>query len=298
MFLGLIAAMALQPDAAMIRRIFEDALAQRRNEFGNADARTAQAARDLGLFLVREHDAPAALVALAEAVRIDGKLADVAELAGVSSPDQAEPLWRRASLSTDAALASRAFAALGELREAAGDRAGAADFYRRALTKEELASGKEGARVAVRLIALALVTEPRPALALLQRALAINRKAWGERHPETATAETNLVAPLLAAGRVDEAVAMGGRALAGFEGTVGDEHPRTAAAASNLAEAFRAKGDLKQAERLYRKAWAIDRQAYGPKHPETLADVRNLAEFLQETGRAREAQELLSGARE
>ncbi len=298
MFIGLIAAMALQPDGAMIRRIFENALAQRRKEFGNADARTAQAARDLGLYLVREHDAPAALVALAEAVRIDGKLADVAELAGVSSPDHAEPLWQRASLSTDAALASRAFAALGELREVAGDRAGAADFYRRALAKEELASGKDGARVAVRLIALALVTEPRPALPLLQRALAINRKAWGERHPETATAETNLVAPLLAAGRVDEAVAMGGRALAGFEGTVGDEHPRTAAAASNLAEAFRAKGDLKQAERLYRKAWAIDRQAYGPKHPETLADVRNLAKVLQETGRAREAQELLSGARE
>ncbi len=298
MFLGLIAAMALQPDAAMIRRIFEDALAQRRNEFGNADARTAQAARDLGFFLILEKDAPAAQVALTEAVRIDGKLADVAELAGVSSPDQAELLWQRASLSIDAALASRAFAALGDLREAAGDRARAADFYRRALAKEELASGKDGARVAVRLIALALVTEPRPALPLLQRALAINRKRWGERHPETATAETNLVGPLLAAGRVDDAVAMGGRALAGFEGTVGDEHPRTAAAASNLAEAFRAKGDLKQAERLYRRAWAIDRQAYGPKHPETLADVRNLAEFLQETGRAREAQQLLSGARE
>ena len=298
MFLGLLAAMALQPDAAMFRRIFEDALAQRRKEFGTADARTAQAARDLGLFLIREKDAPAAREALDEAVRIDGKLADVAELASVSPPDQAGPLWQRASQSIDAALASRALAALGELREAAGDRAGAANFYRRALAREEAVSGKDGARVAVRLIALALVTEPGQALPLLQRALAINRKAWGERNPETATAETNLVGPLLAAGRVDEAVAMGGRALAGFEGTVGDEHPRTAAAVSNLAEAYRAKGNWKQAESLYRRAWTIDRQAYGPKHPETLADVKNLAEFLQETGRVREAQELLNGARE
>ena len=298
MFIVLAAAMALQPDATMIRRIFEDALVQRRSEFGNADTRTAQAARDLGLFLIREKDAPAAREALAEAVRIEGNLADVVELASVSAPDQAVPLWQRASLSTDAALASRALSSLGELREAAGDRASAADFYRRALAKEESVGGKYAARVAVRLIALALVTEPRQALPLLQRALAISQKVWGERHPETATAETNLVGPLLAAGRVDEAVLMGSRALASFESTVGNEHPRTAAAASNLAEAFRAKGNRKQAEMLYRRAWAIDRQAYGPTHPETLADVQNLSNFLQETGREHEARQLLIHARE
>lgn len=296
--LGLITALALQPDPVMIRRIFEDALAQRRKEFGTVDPRTAQAARDLGMFLIREHDVSAARAALAEAVEIDEKLTDVAELASVSPPEQAALLWLRPAKSTDPALAARALAALGELKEAASDRNGAADFYRQSLAKEEAASGKNGARVAVRLVALALVTEPRQALPLLQRALVINRKQYGERHPETATVETNLVGPLLAAGRLDEAVATGRRALAGFESTVGEEHPRTAAAASNLAEALHAKGDLKQAEQLYRRAWAIDRQAYGPSHPETLADIKNLAEFLQETGRQQEAKALLSGARE
>ncbi|MEO8126778.1 MAG: tetratricopeptide repeat protein [Bryobacteraceae bacterium] len=303
-FLGLVFALALQPDPAMIRRIFEDALAQRRNEFGAADARTAQAARDLGLFLIREHDAAAARAALAEAVSIDEKtrdtktLSDVADLAGISPPEQAAPLWMRAAKSTDPAIASRGLSALGELREAAGDRAAAAEFYRQALAREEAASGRDGAPVAVRLVALALVTEPLQALPLLQRALVINRKQHGERHPETATVEINLAGALLAAGRMDEAIASGRQALNGFESTVGEEHPRTAAAASNLADAYRAKGDRKQAEQLYRRAWTIDRAAYGPKHPETLADIQNLADFLNEIGRQQEAKDLLSAAHE
>jgi len=136
---GLIAALALQPDPVMIRRIFEDALAQRRKEFGTVDPRTAQAARDLGLFLIREHDVSAARAALAEAIEIDEKLTDVAELASVSPPEQAALLWMRAAKSTDPALAARALAALGELKEADSDRNGAADFYRQSLAKEEAA---------------------------------------------------------------------------------------------------------------------------------------------------------------
>ena len=95
-------------------------------------------------------------------------------------------------------------AALGELREVAGDRDGAVQFYRRALAKEEVASGKDGARVAVRLnsLALALVTDS--GIPLLTRTIAIDRRVWGERHPETATAETNLSGLLLAAGRTEE----------------------------------------------------------------------------------------------
>jgi len=309
MCLSVAAALALQPDPTMLRRLYEEGLARREHQYGDSDARTARAASDLGLFLRELGDTDGARRALAEALTIDEKalgptaqatLAGAGELASVSPPAAAEPLWRRAAESPDAGIAARALGALGELREAAGDRAGAVQFYRRALAKEEVASGKEGARVAVRLNALALALGPETGIALATRAVAIDRRVWGERHPETATAETNLSGLLLAAGRTDEAVRMGRAALAGFEATLGGDHPRTAGAASNLADALRARGDRAGAERLYRRALEIDERAYGLQHPETLTDVRNLAEFLREIGRANEAQELerrLTGVR-
>jgi tetratricopeptide (TPR) repeat protein len=294
-------ALALQPDPTVLRRLYEEGLSRRERQYGLSDTRTARAASDLGLFLREQGDQDGARKALAEALTIDEKalgaaaqatLADASELAAVSSPAAAEPLWRRAAESPDAGAAARALGALGEIREAAGDRAGAVPFYRRALAKEEIAGGKEGARVAVRLNALALALGPEPGIPLLIRAVTIDRHTWGERHPETATAETNLSGLLLAAGRLTEAVRMGRAALAGFEATLGADHPRTAGAASNLADALRASGDRAAAERLYRRALEIDERAYGPQHPETLDDVRNLADFLRETGRAAEAQDM------
>lgn len=290
-----------QPDPAVLRRIFQDALERREHEYGMEDARTARAASDLGLFLKEQGDEQNARGPLAEALRIDQHvlgaaaevtLQDAAELAAISSPGDAEPLWQRVAAARNASLAARALAALGELRENAGDRESAIIFYRRALEKEEAAGGPSSARVAVRLNSLALAIGPAQGIPLLTRALEIDRRVWGERHPETATTETNLSGLLLAADKTSEAVRMGRLALAAFESTLGGEHPRTAAAASNLADALRAQGDRTAAERLYRRALAIDEQAFGPKHPETLADVHNLADFLRETGRTAEADQL------
>ena len=95
-----------------MRRLFEQGLEQRRQQYGEKDARTAQAARDLGQFLAREGDASAAQSALAESVRVDEAVfgadarqtfEDVASLAAVCPPAQAEPLWRRAAESPDPA---------------------------------------------------------------------------------------------------------------------------------------------------------------------------------------------------
>lgn len=294
-------ARALQPDPAVLRRLFEGALERRERQYGTGDARTARAASDLGRFLKEQGDQESARGPLGEALRIDGNalgqtaevtLEDAAELAAVSSPSEADPLWQRAAGSKNASLAARAFAALGELRENAGDRESAIGFYRRALEKEEAASGPAGTRVAVRLNSLALAIGPNGGIPLLTRALEIDRRAWGERHPETATTETNLSGLLLAAGQTAEAVRMGRLAVAAFEATLGNDHPRTAAAASNLADALSVQGDRAGAERLYRRALDIDQRALGPNDPETLTDVRNLAEFLRETGRAAEADQL------
>ena len=296
-----LAVQAAQPDPAQLRTLYEDALHRREQKFGMADLRTARAASDLGLFLKEQGDLQSAFRPLEEALRIEEKavgvaaeptLAAAADLAAVSPPALAEPLWQRAAASKNAALASQALAALGEFREAAGDRDAAISFYRQALSKEEIASGPTGARVALRLNSLALALGPQQGIPLVQRALNIDRHVWGERHPETATTETNLSGLLLAAGRTAESVRMGRLALAAFEATLGNDHPRTATAASNLADALAAAGDRAEAERLYRRALDIDQRAYGPRHPETLTDIRNLADFLRQTGRPAEADQV------
>src|SRR5215475_10555849 len=134
MLAALLIALSPQPDPAVLRRIFEDALARRERDYGMEDARTAQAARDLGMFLSRERETPTAQIALAEALRIDEKvfgpaagqtLSDAAELAAVSPALEATPLWQRAAEAGDPAVAVRALMALGR---ASND----ATYYRRA----------------------------------------------------------------------------------------------------------------------------------------------------------------------
>ena len=298
MLLGILTALALQPDPAALRRLFEEGLQRRRQEYGASDARTAQAARDLGLFLAGQKDAAGAQAALSEALLIDEKLfgpggaqalADAADLAAVSPPAQAGPLWQRAAGSADPRVAARSLEALGASYAAAGDRTGAAGFYRRALAKEEATGGKDRARVAVVLSALAQLVDLPEGITLLRRALVINRRALGARHPETATTEANLAGILLNAGRPGECVGMIRDALPIFEETLGQGHPRVAMSATILAYGLRAKGDKSGAERYYRRALAIDEAAYGLQHPQTLNDARTLAEFLREIGKAPEA---------
>ena len=99
---------AFQPDNAAIRKLFEDALSRRIREFGEADSRTAQAARDLGLFLCRSGDTASAKRGMANAIRIDEKalgpnhpdvatlLDNLAELYKAQGRNAAaEPLFKR-----------------------------------------------------------------------------------------------------------------------------------------------------------------------------------------------------------
>jgi tetratricopeptide (TPR) repeat protein len=289
---------ALQPDRAVLRHLFEQALSERRTEYGAADSRTAQAARDLGLFLQRSGDIPSARTALAETVRIDeaafGKTApqtleDAASLASVSPPAQAEPLFRRAAESTDPAVSGPALSSLADLRKEAGDHAGASVYLRRALEKAELADGRDGTITALILNELAMNVDPKEAAGYLERALNIDRSKLGERDPETILTEINLSRVLLAAGRVDEAVAMAREALASAGAALGNDQPETAAAASALAHALQTKGERKEAERLYRQALSIDRNALGGRDSRTKNDARDLAAILRQNGKMAEA---------
>jgi len=288
------AVVCLQPDLAVLRGIFEEGLARRRAEYGVFDNRTAQAARDLGLFLSRNGKDAEARNVLDQVVRIDEKLfganaprtlADVTELAAVSPPSQSEPLWKRASETPDASVAARAFGELGKLRVLANDRAGAAVFFRKAIAKDEEAGGKSSAAVALDLNALAKVVDAAEAVPLLERALAIDRQLLGRQHAETATTEANLAGLLADTPRNEEAIRLANEALTVFRKTVGLDHARTAIAASILGYAYEVKGNRRQAEQMYRLALSIDGRVYGAQHAQTLNDARVLEEFLKNAGR-------------
>ena len=149
----LAALLAYQPASSNLRRVFEDNLARQRREFGDADPRTAQAARDLALFLLNDGDRAAARRALTDVLKLDESalgptarqtLEDAAALAGISPAAQAEPLYRRAAESPDASVAGPALSSLAASRKAAGDLAGAAALYRRALEKAQSLEGRKG----------------------------------------------------------------------------------------------------------------------------------------------------------
>jgi tetratricopeptide (TPR) repeat protein len=298
---------AWQPDTAMLGKLYQEAFARTKQEYGASDTRTLQAARDLGLFLSKHGAADDARRVFAEVVQLDEAtlgaadaqtLADVASLAAVSPPATGEPRWRRASGSPDLTVSARSFAALGQLRETAGDPAGAAGFYTQALAKEELALGQtttieEKARLAILISGVAQIlgqiVEPAKGIPVLRRSLAIDRSILGARHPETGTIQAKLAGVLLDANAVDESVSLITEAISILEETLGEDHPRVAISAGILGHGLRARGDFARAEQNYRRALAIDERAYGAKHPQTLDDVRTLAEYLRERGKLQEA---------
>ena len=123
--------LAFQSAPEMLQHMFEEGLARRERDYGVLDPRTAAAARGLGMYLQQSGDRTGAYQALSKALAIDEKLQcqschnpeDAADLASVAGPRDAEGLWRRASASPDAAIGARSFTALGEIRNAANDRA-------------------------------------------------------------------------------------------------------------------------------------------------------------------------------
>ena len=203
MLFALALALAFQPDVAVVRKVFEDHLARQRQEFGATDPHTAQAARDLGLFLRANGDTAGALRALAEAVRIDDSalgassaqtLEDVAALASVSPAAAVGPLLKRAAQSPDPVVAGQALSTLAGLQKAAGDAAGAVAGFRAALAKAEQAEGPDS----------------RPVELILTLLLPLERQVLGPRHEQTIGDTNRLAAIYRKSGRFREAAALTG----------------------------------------------------------------------------------------
>jgi len=292
-----------QPDPAILRKVYADALHRCERDYGANDARTAAAARDLGFYLKEKGDLKGAVPAFSEALRIDEAnfgssarqtLAGMIVLASVSPSIDAEALLRRAIAvpSLTPPLAVLAFSQLGDLRQAASDRIGAAAYWRQGLQQAETAFGHDSAEARNILNSLAQVVNARDSVELMDRALLSARHSLGDNHPETATCEVNLAQALLRAGRNAEAAKQARESIAIFETTLSAQHPRVAAAAGILAEALRTQGKTSEAEKYYRRALEIDRDAFGASDPLTRRDAAALTSLLRLSGRTQEARQL------
>jgi tetratricopeptide (TPR) repeat protein len=295
----------MQLDPGALVPLYQQALAAREKQFGADHPKVARSASDLGLYLRNIGQREAAAVYLRRALDIDSKsmnassrvvAEDLENLASVSPPEEALALHQRAALCDDASISARNWAKAGDLLTAGGDRSAAATAYRNALAKEEVASGRNHPRIAVRLNDLAQVLGPGAAEPMVRRALAIETKSLGMQNPATGITMNNLANVLLGLRKLAEAETIARQSLKVLEGTLGPNHLRVATISSNLATILREKPDLAGARRFYARALAIDESVYGPDHPEVAVDLQNLAEVLHAMGRKQEAKHLADRA--
>jgi tetratricopeptide (TPR) repeat protein len=120
--------------------------------------------------------------------------------------------------------------------------------------------------------------------AAIDRALAIDERAFGPEHPKVAIRVNNLGSVLRAQGDLEGARAAFERALAIDERVYGQDHANVAIRVNNLGSVLRDQGDLEGARAAFERALAIDEQVYGPEHPEVATDVNNLGRVLYELG--------------
>ena len=132
------------------------------------------------------------------------------------------------------------------------------------------------------------------AQSLLRDALAIQERALGREHPDTATTLNNLGNLLIALDDQAGARPLLERALAVRENVFGPDDRRTATTLNNLADLHMSQGDLAGARLLYERALAIREKVLGPNNALTATTLNNLALLHSNQGDLAGAQRLRS----
>jgi tetratricopeptide (TPR) repeat protein len=205
-------------------------------------------------------------------------------------PDPAAllPLYRQALAAREKQFGAahvktaRAASDLGLYLKKLGLRAEALGLLRRALEIDEKAHGFRHPLVAEDLENIASLVEPREAVPLLARASEC-------RDPGTAArALGKLAIAHERLGNREAAIAARRRAADLEEAASGPQHPRLAARWNALALAL----EPAAAEPLLRRALAIQAEALGRDHPETAVTRNNLANVLLALGRLADAERM------
>ncbi|HWB79376.1 MAG TPA: tetratricopeptide repeat protein, partial [Nannocystaceae bacterium] len=182
------------------------------------------------------------------------------------------------------------------------DPANAVPHYEHGIAILERVRGPESPAVGAalgnfgRLLAYLPMPQPTRAIAVLERARAIEVKTLGPEHADLAYVDNNLAVALLNAGRLDEARAAAESGLRIATARFGPEHGMVAELQLNLADIAMARHDTAAAVQAFEASLAIHERAQS--RPAQRAQVRfHLAQALIGTGEVERALALTRTAR-
>lgn len=127
---------------------------------------------------------------------------------------------------------------------------------------------------------------------LLDRALVICRKSFGENH--LITAKSFIYLGTWAANQTQslEAISYFEKAWTIYERFFGNQHPAIGRILNNLATVYTVQGEYESALKFYKQSFKIWKTTLGEDHPHTVVLMRNYATLLRELGRVEEAKVL------
>ena len=126
--------------------------------------------------------------------------------------------------------------------------------------------------------------------ALYRRALVITNRAFGWESAEAAAVQSNLATLYRRMGRHDQAETLYRQALEVAVKALGVGHREVATILNNLAILYRLDGAYGDAERAYLKAAEIMARISPPDHPDIAVALNNLGSFYFDTGRFEQAE--------
>jgi eukaryotic-like serine/threonine-protein kinase len=258
-------------DAAASRALLEEALDLRREALGP------------------DHpDTGAAMRALADRLRRDGRLREAEALALEALRISPDPFEEAATLS----ILGFIHTGMGETDQALSDFSGGLQLLRR----NGFGSSPEVGHALVNVAAIhRRQRRLDQAEAFLREALDHRRRNLGSDHPLTAVAMARL-AGLLSEhlGRRDEAAELFTGSLEIQTRVLGADHPSRVEGLGGLAQIREEVGDLEGAESLLRESLRTHVAGLGVEHPTAMMAAEGLAAFLARTGRLGEADSIFA----
>ncbi|KAL9958275.1 hypothetical protein ACROYT_G035271 [Oculina patagonica] len=127
---------------------------------------------------------------------------------------------------------------------------------------------------------------------LFYKALAIQKKIFGEDHADVATSYNDLGAVYTDIGEYNQAKEFHAKALAIRKKIFGEEHAHVATSYSNLGEVHRNIGEYNEAKELYEKALKINKSIFGDENADIAASYSNLGLAYADIGDYHKARKL------
>ncbi len=224
-------------------------------------------------------------VDLADALRLDGKLHEAADL--VATVLASVPVDARRLRSRGLALQAQVLTDLGDFDSA--ERSAQAALAQDAALADPVASARDSDVLAELSYARG---DFEVAVTRFSAVLAAQRALHGEVHTAVAQAQQDLGVALTGAGRYAAALDALAAAHALYVKLLGPEHPAVASVLMNWGDALRQSDQPDAAEPKYRAALALDEKQLGADHPQTLLALNSLATLLAQRGQDDAAQAL------